>query len=120
MSSTRIKTPLRSAIRSAGLFLVAVPCVARGEGRRQGAFHGASPQAFGALGGGGRCAMGFLDENRLAAADREAILHVPPNEVAFNALFVRARGGSHSPEKHQVCARHLSAWPKTASANGLP
>ena len=57
---------------------------------------------FGAFRSGRRSPVRFLKNNGLAAANREAVLHVTSNEVALNAVVIPVCNGSHSPEEHQV------------------
>ena len=63
---------------------------------------GEPPQVFGAFRSGRRSPVRFLKNNGLAAANREAVLHVTSNEVALNAVVIPVCNGSHSPEEHQV------------------
>jgi hypothetical protein len=59
------------------------------------------PQILGALGRSRWRTVRFLKDDGLASSNGEAILHVPSNEVTFNAVVI-ACDGFESPEEHRV------------------
>ena len=86
---------------SAGLFrLVGKGRVCRS--REELSIDRATAQVFSAFRSGSRSPVCLLEHNGLAAANREAVLHVSSNEVALNAVAIPVCRGSHSPEEHQV------------------
>ena len=70
--------------------------------REELSLDGAPPQVFGAFRSGRWSPVRFLENDGLAAANREAVLHVASNEVALNAVVIPVCSRSHSPEEHQV------------------